>query len=58
MNKIFVNIKHSNLQNYETKKDYELIAIKTIGNGGYGFIFLTNQNDVIKQNFQKKKKSH
>ena len=48
MNKIFVNIKHSNLQNYETKKDYELIAIKTIGNGGYGFIFLTNQNDVIK----------
>lgn len=48
MNKIFVNIKHSNLQNYETNKDYEITAIKSIGNGGYGYIFLTNQNDVIK----------
>jgi len=48
MNKLFINIHHSNLQNYITNKEYEIIAIKTIGNGGYGYIFLTNQNDVIK----------
>ena len=48
MNKISVKIHHSNLQNYETNKDYEITAVKTIGNGGYGFIFLTTQNDVVK----------
>jgi len=48
MNKIYVNINHSNLQNYEINKIYEITAIKSIGNGGYGYIFLTNQNDVIK----------
>jgi hypothetical protein len=48
MNKLFVNIHHSNLKNYEINKNYEITAIKSIGNGGYGFIFLTNQNDVIK----------
>jgi hypothetical protein len=48
MNKLFVNIHHSNLKNYEINKEYEITAIKSIGNGGYGFIFLTNQNDVIK----------
>lgn len=48
MNKISVNIYHSNLKNYEINKVYEITAIKSIGNGGYGFIFLTNQHDVIK----------
>ena len=48
MNKIYIEIKNSNLQNYETNKNYEITAVKTIGNGGYGFIFLTTQNDVIK----------
>jgi hypothetical protein len=48
MNKISVNIYHSNLKNYEINKVYEITAIKTIGNGGYGFIFLTNTYDVIK----------
>jgi serine/threonine protein kinase len=48
MNKICVNINHSNLQSYEINKIYEITAIKSIGNGGYGYIFLTNQYDVIK----------
>ena len=48
MNKIYVNINHSNLKNYEINKLYEINAIKSIGNGGYGYIFLTNQYDVIK----------
>lgn len=48
MNKLFVNIHHSNFKNYETNKNYEIIAVKPIGNGGYGYIFLTTQNDVIK----------
>ena len=48
MNKLFVNIHHSNIKNYETNKNYEIIAVKPIGNGGYGFIFFTTQNDVIK----------
>lgn len=48
MNKIYVTINHTNLINYEQNKEYEITAIKTIGNGGYGFIFLTNQFDVIK----------
>jgi serine/threonine protein kinase len=48
MNKLYINIHHSNLQNYEKNKEYEITAIKSIGNGGYGYIFLTNQYDVIK----------
>ena len=48
MNKISVNIYHSNLKNYEINKVYEITAIKSIGNGSYGYIFLTNQYDVIK----------
>ncbi len=48
MNKISVNIYHSNLKNYEVNKIYEITAIKSIGNGGYGYIFLTNEFDVIK----------
>jgi len=48
MNKLYINIHHSNLQIYETDKEYEITAIKSIGNGGYGYIFLTNQYDVIK----------
>jgi serine/threonine protein kinase len=48
MNKLYINIHHSNLINYEINKEYEITAIKSIGNGGYGYIFLTNQNDVIK----------
>lgn len=48
MNKISINIHHSNLKNYEINKIYELTAVKSIGNGGYGYIFLTNQYDVIK----------
>ena len=48
MNKLYVIINHSNLKNYEQNKEYEITAIKTIGNGSYGFIFLTDQNDVIK----------
>ena len=48
MNKLYINIHHSNLQIYETNKKYEITAIKSIGNGGYGYIFLTNQYDVIK----------
>jgi serine/threonine protein kinase len=48
MNKISVNIYHSNLKNYEINKVYEITAIKSIGNGGYGYIFFTNQHDVIK----------
>lgn len=48
MNKICVNINYSNLQNYEINKIYEITAIKSIGNGGYGYIFLTNKYDVIK----------
>ena len=48
MNKISVNIYHSNLKNYEINKVYEITAIKSIGNGSYGYIFLTSQYDVIK----------
>jgi hypothetical protein len=48
MNKISVNIYHSNLKNYEINKVYEITAIKSIGNGSYGYIFLTNTYDVIK----------
>ena len=48
MNKISVNIYHSNLKNYEINKVYEITAIKSIGNGSYGYIFLTNAYDVIK----------
>ena len=48
MNKLYINIHHSNLENYEINKEYEITAIKSIGNGGYGYIFLTNQYDVIK----------
>jgi serine/threonine protein kinase len=48
MNKLYINIHHSNLQIYEINKEYEITAIKSIGNGGYGYIFLTNQYDVIK----------
>ena len=48
MNKLYINIHHSNLENYEINKEYEITAIKSIGNGGYGYIFLTNHNDVIK----------
>jgi len=48
MNKISVIIHHSNLQNYEINKTFQITAIKSIGNGGYGYIFLTNQYDVIK----------
>ena len=48
MNKLYVTINHSNYKNYEQNKEYEITAIKTIGNGSYGFIFLTDQNDVIK----------
>jgi serine/threonine protein kinase len=48
MNKLFATIHYSNLQNYEINKEYEITAVKSIGNGGYGYIFLTNHNDVIK----------
>jgi len=48
MNKLYINIHHSNLENYEINKEYEITAIKSIGNGGYGYIFLTNNYDVIK----------
>lgn len=48
MNKISVIIYHSNLQTYEINKTFQITAIKSIGNGGYGYIFLTNQYDVIK----------
>jgi serine/threonine protein kinase len=48
MNKIYINIINSNLKNYEINKQYEITAVKSIGNGGYGYIFLTNQYDVIK----------
>ena len=48
MNKIYINIINSNLKNYEINKQYEINAVKSIGNGGYGYIFLTNQYDVIK----------
>jgi serine/threonine protein kinase len=48
MNKLFATIHYSNLQNYEINKEYEITAVKSIGNGGYGYIFLTNQNDVVK----------
>ena len=48
MNKLNINIHHSNLKSYEINKEYEITAIKSIGNGGYGYIFLTNQYDVIK----------
>lgn len=48
MNKLFIKIHHSNLKNYEINKEYEIYAVKSIGNGGYGYIFLTNHNDVIK----------
>lgn len=48
MNKIFATIHYSNLRNYEINKEYEITAVKTIGNGSYGYIFLTSQNDVIK----------
>jgi serine/threonine protein kinase len=48
MNKLYLNINHSNLKNYEVNKEYEITAIKSIGNGGYGYIFLTDQHDVIK----------
>jgi len=48
MNKISVIIYHSNLGNYEINKTFQITAIKSIGNGGYGYIFLTNQYDVIK----------
>jgi serine/threonine protein kinase len=48
MNKLYIYIHHSNLQIYEKNKEYEITAIKSIGNGGYGYIFLTNQYDVIK----------
>jgi hypothetical protein len=48
MNKLYINIHHSNLKNYEINKEYEITAIKSIGNGGYGYIFLTNKDDVIK----------
>jgi serine/threonine protein kinase len=48
MNKISVIIHHSNLQTYEINKTFQITAVKSIGNGGYGYIFLTNQYDVIK----------
>jgi serine/threonine protein kinase len=48
MNKLYIYIHHSNLQIYEKNKEYEITAIKSIGNGGYGYIFLTNKYDVIK----------
>jgi len=48
MNKICVNIYRSNLQNYELNKIVEITAVKSIGNGGYGYIFFTNTCDVIK----------
>lgn len=48
MNKLNVYIHNSNLRNYETNIEYEINVIKTIGNGGYGYIFLTDKNDVIK----------
>jgi len=48
MNKLYFNIHHSSLKNYEINKEYEITAIKSIGNGGYGYIFLTNQHEVIK----------
>jgi hypothetical protein len=48
MNKLNIFIHNSNLVNYQINKEYELTAIKSIGNGGYGYIFLTNNYDVIK----------
>ena len=48
MNKLNISIHNSNLENYEINKIYEITTIKSIGNGGYGFIFLTNTYDVIK----------
>jgi serine/threonine protein kinase len=48
MNKLNLSIHHSNLENYEVNKECEITAVKSIGNGGYGYIFLTNKYDVIK----------
>ena len=48
MNKLSINITNSNIKNYELSKNYELILIKPIGNGAYGYIFYTQNNDVVK----------